>query len=229
MMRLTYVMLILFVISSIPYISVAHAESFTIPNWIDELIGYWQDGSITHDQFIRAVQYLVDSGYIYMVSDDGNMMDTTVTSDLIQDLKSLVNDEINDMKDTMDDEMYECRGIVECFSGTVGGYPEADIIRIGNELVITSIATTFKSYESGSDEAKEYMNSLCPIGSKAFVDVDEAKIGTVSGYVLGLVYCNGYNLNDELAKSEHGFILEAYCHSEFSQDEWAIRNGCPVN
>ena len=75
---------------------------------------------------------------------------------------------------------------------------------------------------------------LCPVGSDVLFDQDDlqsldryyGRVG-VMGTPLGVVYCNGLNLNEELAESKYGQISEWFCdNSEFSNREWAKKNGC---
>ncbi len=71
-------------------------------------------------------------------------------------------------------------------------------------------------------EAKNFVNSTC-FGETAELDLDERqRRGDRYGRELGVVYCNGVNVNEELMNRHLARILSQYCElSEFSSEAWA--------
>jgi micrococcal nuclease len=76
-------------------------------------------------------------------------------------------------------------------------------------------------------EARKFIDSICPVGSTALVDEDDGRTEGSYGRILGVIYCNGFNLNEELLDSNLGY-LESGCYtkSEFASSSWAQRHGC---
>ena len=47
------------------------------------------------------------------------------------------------------------------------------------------------------------------------------------GRVIGMVTCNGVNLNEELLDANLGYLELRFCSSsEFANESWAIKHGC---
>ena len=45
--------------------------------------------------------------------------------------------------------------------------------------------------------------------------------------MIGVVYCNGMNLNAELLDADLGYIADQFCDSsEFADESWAQKHGC---
>ncbi|MBI2184605.1 MAG: thermonuclease family protein [Thaumarchaeota archaeon] len=72
-----------------------------------------------------------------------------------------------------------------------------------------------------------FTESLCTIGSNATVDEDDGQTEGSFGRMIGLVYCNGKNLNSELLVAGHAHIDPRFCsESEFAKEDWARKSGC---
>ena len=55
-------------------------SSFFIPAWIKNTAGWWAKGDITENEFLRAIQYLIDSNVIKIASSKTqNLPDVTTT------------------------------------------------------------------------------------------------------------------------------------------------------
>ena len=128
-----------------------------------------------------------------------------------------------------------CSGWELCISGNMDEIIDGDTIRINrgdNYLLATSFALSFAPEldEEGGKEAKQFLETVCPIGSKVLIDQDGSYPFDRyhSNMILSEVHCNGVNLNQALVESEHGHIGIGYCkNSEFRDRDWAIDNGCP--
>jgi len=79
----------------------------------------------------------------------------------------------------------------------------------------------------GGIESKEFIANLCPVGSSVIVDEDDEQTQDSYGRIIGVIYCNGVNLNEELVNSEFEYLSRGFCKtSEFAEDEWARKHGC---
>ena len=71
------------------------------------------------------------------------------------------------------------------------------------------------------------IQSICPIGSTAIIDVDKGQITDNYNRIIAVVYCNNRNLNAELIINGHATIDEEFCNvSEFANEDWAKKYGC---
>jgi|CXWL01.1.fsa_nt_gi endonuclease YncB( thermonuclease family) len=61
---LFFTLLILFSISIVYETTLTAFAEFKIPNWIKNNAGWWADGSISNDEFLRGVQYLINQKII---------------------------------------------------------------------------------------------------------------------------------------------------------------------
>jgi micrococcal nuclease len=93
---------------------------------------------------------------------------------------------------------------------------------INGVRVRLSLVDTPERGQPGYKEAKEYVKSLC-LGKKGELDVDDGqRRGDRYGRELGIVYCNGVNINEKLVNEGLARILTDYCEvSEFSTEKWA--------
>jgi len=77
--------------------------------------------------------------------------------------------------------------------------------------------------EEGYQSAKNFVKDLC-LGEDAQVDIDDGQRGRGGdryGREIGIVYCNGVNVNSELIHKDLGVIYTEYCDvSEFVNDDW---------
>ena len=111
--------------------------------------------------------------------------------------------------------------------GTVTRIIDGDTIDIDDKRIRFSLVNTPERGEPGYSKATAFTGRLCPVGSMATVDEDDGQRDGSHGRVIGVVHCNGHNLNAELVDAGHAEILERFCGtSEFSNSDWAIRNGC---
>ncbi|MCH9657770.1 hypothetical protein K0U27_03575 [archaeon] len=116
-----------------------------------------------------------------------------------------------------------------CFTGTVTEILDGDTVRVDHARFGLALISSSQLDEQEGQKAKAFLESICPVGSDALVDQDnlrpfEGLIG--SGRILGVVYCDGLNLNEELVGFDSEYFDGMYCHtSEFADESWS-RNGC---
>lgn len=112
--------------------------------------------------------------------------------------------------------------------GNVTYIVDGDTLDINGIRVRLSLVDTPERGQPGYKDAKEFVSSLC-LGKKGELDVDDGqRRGDRYGRELGIVYCNGLNINEKLMNAQLAQILTDYCDvSEFSKESWA-RLSCNI-
>jgi micrococcal nuclease len=106
--------------------------------------------------------------------------------------------------------------------GNVTYVVDGDTLDINGIRVRLSLVDTPERGDPGFKEAKEFVKSLC-LGKNGELDVDGGqRRGDRYGREIGIVYCNGVNINEKLVNEGLARILTDYCDiSEFSNQKWA--------
>ena len=120
-----------------------------------------------------------------------------------------------------------CSGSAQCFEGTVTKIIDGDTIIVDDQSVrfALSSAPELKMFE-GVD-SREFIETICPVGSKVLVDEDDGQILGSYGRIVGVITCNGVNLNSELLDANLGYLQDRFCDSsEFGKESWAQKHGC---
>jgi micrococcal nuclease len=107
---------------------------------------------------------------------------------------------------------------------------------IDNIRVRLTLVNTPERGEAGYTEAKEFVKSICRIGTDALVDEDDGQKEGSYDRLIGLVYCVGdYDrgsekrvlLNELLLQRGYAGVFEQFCNkSEFSKAAWVQEYGC---
>lgn len=120
----------------------------------------------------------------------------------------------------------ECLGIARCITGTITSVIDGDTIEVNGESIRFALVDAPKLKYDGGKSGK-FIGEICPVGSTVVVDQDDDQIEDKYGRILGVVYCNNLNLNQELLDSGLGDLYSAFCdQSEFSTQSWAVKHGC---
>jgi micrococcal nuclease len=120
-----------------------------------------------------------------------------------------------------------CSGSAGCFTDYVTRIVDGDTIHTATLKIRLSLTNTPETYQEGFNEATEFTEKLCPVGSEILVDQDDLQKVDQYGRVLAKVFCGDKVLNSELLYNGHANILTQYCStSEFSGEAWAKRYGC---
>jgi len=121
-----------------------------------------------------------------------------------------------------------CKGSAGCFVGIVNYIFDGDTLTVNGVKVRLALTNTPESYESGFSEAKQFTETLCPVGSSVLVDEDDGQTAGSYGRTIAVVYCGNYNLNEQLLELGYGQITWIdYCKvSEFRNENWAVKFGC---
>ena len=121
----------------------------------------------------------------------------------------------------------KCKGTALCLNGTVVKIVDGDTLEVGDYTVRLALINTPERGQAGYFEAKSFVANLCKVGSVAIVDQDDLQPFDIYDRLIGVVYCQGKNLNAELLHNNLAIIDTKYCaKSEFSDEEWAKLYGC---
>ncbi len=107
------------------------------------------------------------------------------------------------------------------FEGTVNYVVDGDTLDINDNRIRLSLVNTPERGQEGYMEAKKLVQNLC-LNKKGEVDIDDGqRRGDRYGREVGIVYCDGINLNKVLIENNLAVIYSEYCEiSEFSNEEW---------
>ncbi len=120
-----------------------------------------------------------------------------------------------------------CSGNAKCITGIVTQIIDGDTIKVNDQSIRFALVSAPELNDSGGIESKDFIDSICPVGSTALIDEDDGQAEGSYGRIIGVIYCNGKNLNEELIKSGNGYLALEFCSkSEFSSDIWAQNSGC---
>ena len=111
----------------------------------------------------------------------------------------------------------------ECYSTIISKVIDGDTIKDSDDKSIRfSLVSAPELSEPGGIEAKEYIESVCPVGSPILIDEDDLQLSRSYDKTTAKITCKGINLNQSLLASNHGTIDTIHCNnSEFSEESWA--------
>ena len=119
------------------------------------------------------------------------------------------------------------------FSGTVTKVIDGDTLDVttpqGETITIRlTLIDAPERDESGFNEAKNFITEQC-LNKNAEVDPDNNQ-GLTYGRTVGVVYCEGVNVNDAILDNDFADIYENFCGvSEFADTNWAQEHGYSNN
>jgi len=123
--------------------------------------------------------------------------------------------------------LQECAGTARCITGSVTKIIDGDTIHVNGESIRFSLSSAPELSGFGGVESRDFIDTICPVGSDVIVDEDDGQTGESYGRIIGVIYCNGMNLNSELLDADLGYLEERFCDSsEFANDSWAQKHGC---
>ena len=174
-----------------------------VPNWIKDTAGWWSAGRVSDADFVNGLTWLIENGVIIVESQ--TKLNDIETSSMTKN----------------------CSGQARCFTGTVITVIDGDTIKVDGKSIRFALSSAPELYEFGGEEAKELIQSTCPVGSTALVDEDDGQTQGSYGRILGVVYCNTVNLNAKLLDEGIGYLASEFCStSEFAFTSWAQKHGC---
>lgn len=109
--------------------------------------------------------------------------------------------------------------------GIVNYVVDGDTLDINDIRIRLALVDTPECGQDGYKEAREFVKNLC-LNKKGEVDIDDGqRRGDRYGREIGVVYCEGINVNKALVENNLTKIYTEYCDiSEFSKEEWTIKN-----
>ncbi len=121
----------------------------------------------------------------------------------------------------------DCSGNARCITGTVTKIVDGDTIHVDGQSIRFALASAPELSGYRGVESRNFIQTICPVGSDVIVDEDDAQILGSYGRLVGVIYCNGMNLNEELLDANLGYMPDRFCDSsEFRNEDWAIKHGC---
>jgi micrococcal nuclease len=121
----------------------------------------------------------------------------------------------------------DCSGTARCITGFVTKIVDGDTIHVDGVSVRFALSSAPELKGYGGTESRDFIDTVCPVGSDVLVDEDDSQTEGSFGRIIGVVYCNGVNLNSELLDAGLGYLADQFCDSsEFAEDSWAIKHGC---
>jgi len=131
------------------------------------------------------------------------------------------------------DDLDICKEEPVCFSARVTKIIDGDTIDVkhlttGESIRIRlSLTNTQERGEQLYDAGTDFTANLCPVNSRIIFDQDDGQTGGSYGRVIGLVFCGGSLLNEELLETHLAVIDSRFCdESEYGQEDWAVKYGC---
>jgi len=105
--------------------------------------------------------------------------------------------------------------------GIVTKVVDGDTLDINGIRIRLALVDTPEIGQPGYDRAKHFVESIC-LGKKGELDVDNGqRRGDRYGREVGVVYCDGVNVNDKLMANKMSRILIEFCDiTEFSNENW---------
>ena len=107
-------------------------------------------------------------------------------------------------------------------AGKVNYVVDGDTLDINDIRIRLSLVDTPERGQDGYQEAKNFVTDVC-LNKKGEVDIDDGqRRGDRYGREVGVVYCDGINLNKALMEHNLSKIYTVYCDiSEFKNEGWA--------
>ena len=232
------------------------SSQYSIPDWMEHNARWWNEGQIDDPEMISGIQFLADSKIIAMPSEkeiDVYKVSQSHYSDY--EAHDMIKQSAWYWPESDLGEEYLIKGIryladfnsqgssnesenpdgcpqsfsSRCITGKVTEIFDGNTIRVDNALFRLALVSSSELDKDGGQEAKEFLEQTCSIGSDTLVDQDDLRpleglSGT--GRILAVVYCDGVNINEMLTEYEFAFFDDTYCYtSEFTSESWA-REGC---
>ena len=123
--------------------------------------------------------------------------------------------------------LQDCSGVAQCIIGKVTQVIDGDTIQVDGQSIRFALSSAPELNEFGGDTAREFIEEACPVGSTVLVDEDDGQTQGSYGRIIGVIYCNEINLNEELVDSGLGYLDVEFCDkSEFASNMWTVKHGC---
>jgi micrococcal nuclease len=123
--------------------------------------------------------------------------------------------------------LHDCSGNAKCITGIVTKIIDGDTIHVDDQSIRFSLASAPELNGFGGVDSRNFIQTICPVGSKVLVDEDDGQAPEGHSRIIGVVYCNDVILNKELLDANLGYLDSRFCDSsEFGSYSWAQKHGC---
>ena len=120
-----------------------------------------------------------------------------------------------------------CSGNAKCITGIITKIIDGDTIHVDDQSIRFTLASAPELTGFGGADSRNFIQTICPIGTKVLVDEDDGQPPEGHSRIIGVVYCNDKILNKELLDADLGYLDSRFCDSsEFAGDSWAQKHGC---
>jgi len=142
---------------------------------------------------------------------------TATSSQLLQETESDISQHYSQ----------DCSGTAGCIIGTVTKIIDGDTIHVDDQSVRFALASAPNLEGYGGVDSKNFIQTICPVGSEVLVDEDDGHVLDDHARMVGMIACNDMILNEELLDASLGHLELRFCSSsEFANESWAIKHGC---
>jgi len=153
--------------------------------------------------------------------------ETTTEEDIIEEPKSIEPTLSQLDTQSLKYSSQDCSGNARCIIGKVTQIIDGDTIKVDGQSVRFALSSAPELNELGGVDARRFIETVCPVGSDVLVDEDDKQTQGSYGRIIGVITCNGVNLNEELLDADLGYLSSGFCSaSEFSSNSWAKKHGC---
>lgn len=126
-----------------------------------------------------------------------------------------------------------CSGAKACFAGRIAGIMDNgtvglfDIEGRGEKRISLSLVEPPHGDRDARETYMDVLEGLCPPGSYALFDEDDALAGGGGPLLVGKLYCEGVAANEQVLELGLAGLDAAGCgNSEYAQEPWALAHGC---
>ena len=174
--------------------------------WMQKICTYYALGIV----FVFFISQLVVSGHSISID--------KVYS--ISKISQSENEEIYKIQEIAQNQNGNTSDDIE-LEGIVTKVVDGDTLDINGTRIKLAIVDTPERGQAGFDKAKNFVESLC-LGKKGELDVDNGqRRGDRYGREVGVVYCDGVNINAKIMANKMARILTGFCDiTEFSKENW---------
>ena len=125
------------------------------------------------------------------------------------------------------ESLQDCTGTAKCMTGTVTKIMDGDTIHVDDQSVRFSLITAPNLEGYGGVDSRNFIQTICPVGSDVLVDEDDGHVLKDHARMVGMVTCNDVVLNQEILDANLAHLEVRFCSSsEFADQDWAIKHGC---
>jgi len=145
----------------------------------------------------------------------------------LQDQINALDTRVTDLENNFLDPTPNCLGNAGCIAGYVTQHIDGDTLKVYGKSIRLVLVDAPESNEPGYAEASNFIANTCPVDSFVVVDEDDLQTEGSFGRIIGVVHCNGVNLNEAILDSGLADLFASFCSSsEFENSAWAQRHGC---